>query len=172
MNRYELFYNFMQALTLEQTDRMRAISVSAMGCMTLSLAALGISGLTIANYEWGEDNLLQWDDDNFLQMLTLIFAMVTLGAFLCVVGFAIGASYVREWRINPHPSVLRSHISNEEYEDDAIIEWTANSMVDAYLCNHETLLEKAARLRHAIMGFWVQIIFTLFLMVSVRLYAG
>ena len=71
--------------------------------------------------------------------------------------------------IGPHPMELRSNIGIPEYEDDALTEWTADAMTEAYRLNEETLTQKAFNITWAMICFWLEVFFVISLAVSVLL---
>ena len=72
--------------------------------------------------------------------------------------------------IGPHPTELRSNIGMAEYESDVLIEWTADTMTEAYCLNEEILSQKALNITWAMIGFWFEVLFVISLAMSVLLW--
>ena len=156
MNRFELYYNFVQSQLLEQDRRWQAIEVKARSFMTLSVALLGIAGVIIANFVGDVSNL---------KTHSLLIGVLVLLTFCFSFGFSIRALYIRSWRVSPNPERLQEYISDSEYTDSQIMEWTADAMTEAYAENNIILDDKATMAHRALIALSLEV-FLLFVLIA------
>ena len=130
MDKFELYYHFVQSQLLEQDRRWQAIEVKARSFMTISAALLGITGVIIASFVGDISNLKAHS------MLIGVLVFLTFGFSF---GFSIRALYIRSWRVSPNPERFQDYISDPEYTDSQITEWTADAMTEAYAENNTIL---------------------------------
>ena len=159
MDRFELYYQFTQSQLNEQHERVKSYHENARHLMTLSIALLGITGLMVTSF-----NLGNFDWHSWVLLIGVALAFVLSNLFSLKVVF-FGLRY-----IGPHPTELRSNIGMAEYESDVLIEWTADTMTEAYCLNEEILSQKALNITWAMIGFWFEVLFVISLAMSVLLW--
>ena len=158
MDRFELYYNFVHSQLNEQDERVRSYHENARHLMTLSIALLGITGLMVTSFNL---NNFDWRSWAFLTGVAASFILSNMFSLRVVF---LGLRY-----IGPHPTELRSNIGISEYEDDALTEWTADTMTEAYRLNEQTLTQKAVNITWAMICFWLEVLFVISLAMSVLL---
>jgi len=126
--------------------------------MTLSIALLGITGLMVTSF-----NLDNFDWRSWASLIGVAISFILSNMFSLRVVF-FGLRY-----IGPHPTDLRSNIGIPDYEDDALTEWTADAMTEAYRLNEETLRQKAVNITWAMICFWLEVFLVILLAISVLL---
>lgn len=158
MDRFELYYSYLQSQLLEQDRRWQAIEVKARSFMTLSVALLTIAGVIIANFVGDASNL---------ETHSLLIGVLVMLTFCFSCAFSIRALYIRSWSISPNPERLQDYISDPEYTDSQLMEWTADAMVEAYTENNTILDNKATMAHRALMFLSIEVILLLVLITTI-----
>ena len=157
MDKYELYYSVAQAQLLEQDKRWQAVEMKARSFTTLGVALLGVAGVIITNFTNGISGL---------DIYSWCAGILVLIAFCCSAGFSISALYIRNWNISPDLKELQGHVSNSEYDDAQIIEWTADAMTDASIDNDIILENKTTMVRYALISLSLEVIFLIGLVIT------
>ena len=157
MDRFELYYKFAESQLLEQDRRWQSIEVKAASFMALSVALLGVAGLIMANFIGYPRNM---------EIQSLAIGALVLLTFCCAYGFSMGALHIRNWHVNPSLDELQQHVSNQEYTDAQIIEWTVQAMTNAYFRNNEILSNKADMARYCLIALSLEAIFIVILVAT------
>ena len=150
MNRFDLYYNFAQSQLLEQNERVKFIRTIAISLMTLNLALLGVAWLILANLKL---------DNSPEGILSLMFAVVIAVSFVLSILNSLKTLYIADWHVGAHPKELRMHVTDRELDNEQVLEWTAETLTDAYNRNDMILNEKTSSLRSAIIFFWSAVLF-------------
>lgn len=133
MNQEELYYTEVCRRTEEQYKTRQHFD-------TMSVAILGFAGVLLSLTPIAAST---WSD-------YLIYPIVTMGiSFIAIATSTIFGLWLRNWEFQPNLSELNEHIESMEYEDEALIFWSANWMSDAVANNKKPLRIKAICLRIA-----------------------
>lgn len=152
MDRFDLYYNFAQSQLLEQNERAKFIRTIAMSLMTLNLALLGVAWRILANLTL---------DTTPEGILSLMFAVVIAVSFVLSILNSLKTLYIADWNVGAHPSELHLHVTDRELDNEQVIEWTAETLTDAYNKNDMILNEKTSDLRNGIFFFWSAVVFVI-----------
>ena len=157
MDKFELYYNFAQSQLLEQHERLKFIRTTAMSFITLNLALMGVVLLIFVNLK---------PDTMPAELFFGMFAVAIAISFVISVLYSLRVLYIDPWRVGAHPQELQTLIASSDYGDDEIIEWTADTISEAYRLNDKMFDEKANDLRLVIFWFWSAVVFVVALSVS------
>ena len=131
MNKEELFYSEAARRTQEQYQSRQHFD-------TMTTAILGFGGLIASSMVITVDNWSQW---------SVIPAIIVLVSFLILAIATIVSLLVRTWQFQPALKSLQSNIESKEYNDSALIEWSAKYMSEAIEHNEKLLRFKTYCLR-------------------------
>lgn len=152
MNRFEFLYNFAYSQLREQNERLKFIRTVAMSFMTLDLALLGVAWLILANLKL---------DISFEGVLSLVFAFAIAVSFVSSILNSLKTLYLTDWHVGAHPKELHLYVTDREIDNEQCLEWTAETLTDAYDKNDMILSEKTSDLRNVIFSFWSAVVFVI-----------
>ncbi|MBN1177339.1 MAG: hypothetical protein JXA51_06625 [Dehalococcoidales bacterium] len=133
MNQAELFYSEVCRRTEEQYKTRQHFDTVAVG-------VLGFSGVLLSLTPFVAS---KWSDYSIYPIITICIA------FIAIAVSTVFGLWLRNWEFQPNLSELAGHIESLEYENEALVLWSAKWMSDAVANNKRPLRIKAICLRVA-----------------------
>lgn len=140
MNKAELYYGEVCRRAEEQYKASQHSSSTA-------IAVLGFAGILLSLTPFAAS---EWTD------YSIYPAIIISIAFIAVTISTVSGLWSRYWEFQPNLSELVKHIESLEYDDEALILWSAKWMSDAVANNKRPLRIKALCLRIAYIGLSIE----------------
>lgn len=128
MNKIELYYQWARDRAVEQVGTNRHFQ-------TLATVVLSVAGALVGIMALGSHR-------NGYAVGVIVFFALTAIASLAVL-------WPGKWLFNPQLKDLQKHVTSAEYEDQALVEWTADAITVASVENDKMLLLRAWLMRVA-----------------------
>jgi len=141
MDRAHLYYDVACTRTQDQDKQRRHLDTMAAAFLSLSGVLVGVMAFTASYWSW-------W---------SVYPAVVVMLGFAGVAISTIIGLWLRRWEFQPPLDELYKHMESGEYEDEALVIWTAKWMADAVANNSKgPLRRKTVWLRLAYVCFAVE----------------
>lgn len=143
MDRDSLYYEEATRQVNEQEETRRHFD--SMATNTLGFSAVVLSLALLKQPQHSSHNLY--------------WIIPSLLSFLGVAVSTIYTLWLRKWEISPPLKTLNDNLESQEYEDEALVLWSANAITDSINNNKKYLRRKAYGLRFAYIFLSLEVIF-------------